>query len=63
VFACAVTSEGTPIRAQKGMDDELTQKYAQNISILTKQARHAIRELDSAVRPTLSASPATVTDC
>jgi hypothetical protein len=47
---CVATADGTPIRAQKGMDDDLTLKYAQNISHLAERARDAIRKIDSAVR-------------
>jgi len=41
-----VNSEGVPIRPSKGMDDELTQKYAANISQLAAKARAVVRELD-----------------
>jgi len=41
-----VNSEGVPIRPSKGLDEELTQKYAANISQLTAKARAVIRDLD-----------------
>jgi hypothetical protein len=49
-FACAVNADGIPIRPAKGMDDELTHKYAANISQLAAKARSVIRDLDPQVR-------------
>jgi len=41
-----VNSEGIPIRPSKGMDEELTHKYAANLSALVSKARSAIRDID-----------------
>jgi len=41
-----VNSDGVPIRPSKGMDDELTHKYAANLSQLAAKARSAIRDID-----------------
>ena len=41
-----VNADGIPIRPAKGMDDELTHKYAANISQLAAKARSVIRDLD-----------------
>jgi len=41
-----VNSDGIPIRPSKGMDDELTNKYASNIAQLASKARSVIRDLD-----------------
>lgn len=44
-----VNADGIPIRPAKGMDDELTHKYAANISQLAAKARSVIRDLDPQV--------------
>lgn len=41
-----VNSEGIPVRPAKGMDDELTHKYACNLSQLAAKARSVVRDLD-----------------
>jgi len=41
-----VNADGIPIRPAKGMDDELTHKYAASISQLAAKARSVIRDLD-----------------
>lgn len=41
-----VNSDGIPIRPSKGMDDELTHKYAANVAQLAAKARSVIRDLD-----------------
>ena len=46
----SVNADGIPIRPAKGMDDELTHKYAANISQLAAKARSVIRDLDPQVR-------------
>lgn len=49
-----VNADGIPIRPAKGMDDELTHKYAANISQLAAKARSVIRDLDPQVRTTIN---------
>eukprot|EP01006_Ploeotia_vitrea_P034911 TRINITY_DN65818_c10_g3_i1.p2 TRINITY_DN65818_c10_g3~~TRINITY_DN65818_c10_g3_i1.p2 ORF type:complete len:102 (-),score=47.12 TRINITY_DN65818_c10_g3_i1:604-909(-) len=41
-----VNSEGLPIQQPKGMDEELTNQYAANLSQLAAKARSVIRDLD-----------------
>lgn len=41
-----VNADGIPIRPSKGMDDELTHKYAANVAQLAAKARSVIRDLD-----------------
>jgi len=41
-----VNSDGIPLRPSKGMDDELTQKYAANMAQLAAKARSAVRDID-----------------
>lgn len=41
-----VNADGLAIRPSKGMDDEMTQKYAANVAALASKARSVIRDLD-----------------
>ena len=41
-----MNADGIPIRPSKGMDDELTHKYAANVAQLAAKARSVIRDLD-----------------
>lgn len=41
-----VNKEGVPIRPSKGMDDDMTQRYAANLSQLAAKARSTVRDLD-----------------
>lgn len=41
-----VNNEGVTIKESKGMDDELSAKYGQNLSSLVAKARSVVRDLD-----------------